>query len=115
MPYLKLSGSGEVITRFVTMTEKEDCTITVQVALDGTEYLTRFGSPVIHYELKVYVNEDGRASLCRAADTLDLLEFSARQGAYAGRISKLSAFKHLVGGWYEATVTLSAQSKVSEQ
>jgi len=32
-----------------------------QTAVDGTEYLTRFGIPTVHYELTLYVDEKGKA------------------------------------------------------
>lgn len=112
MACLKVQDDGTIITRFVSMSESQDCSLTIQTALDGTEYLTRFGKPITHYTLTLYVDEGGKERLQKAADTLSLLEFSVRKGTFAGRVSKLSAFKYLAAGWYEVTATLSAQSEV---
>lgn len=112
MAYLKVQDDGAIITRFVSMSESQDCSLTIQTALDGTEYLTRFGQPITHYMLTLYVDEGGKARLQKAADTLATLEFSVQRGAFKGRVLKLSAFKYLAAGWYEVTATLSAQSEV---
>ena len=43
MSYLKNTETNEIITRFVSLRKTQEVIRTVQIALDGTEYLTRFG------------------------------------------------------------------------
>ena len=50
MTYLKNKDTNILITRFVSFRKTQDIIRTVQTALDGTEYLTRFGVPTVHYE-----------------------------------------------------------------
>lgn len=113
MTYLKNKDTNTLITRFVNFRKTQDVIRTVQTSLDGTEYLTRFGSPVTHYELTLYVNEAGKSSLMKAEDSVPLLECSVRQGVFSGRIIELGAFEYLAAGWYKVTVTLASQSEVS--
>lgn len=115
MAYLKVSGEDSLITRFVSFKNTQELILTVQTALDGTEYLTRFGSPTVRYELEVYVDETGKAALMSAADRLSLLEVSVRQGLFTGRITELGKFDYLAAGWYKTTVTLSAVSEVTDR
>jgi len=86
----------------------------VQTALDGTEYLTRFGSPTVHYELILYVNEVGKSALMAAEDSVPLLECFVKQGVFTGRIIKLGDFDYQAAGWYKVTATLAAVSEVSD-
>lgn len=113
MAYLKNTETAEVLTHFVSLRKTQDMTLIVQTALDGTEYLTRFGNPVYHYELTLYVNENRKNALMTAADTLSLLECSVRQGVFTGRIMKLGDFEYLAAGWYRVTATLAAVSEVA--
>ena len=115
MAYLKLSGASGHITRFVSFKNTQELILTVQTALDGTEYLTRFGSPTVRYELEVYVDETGKAALMSSADLLPLLEVSAKQGLFTGRITELGKFDYLAAGWYKSTVILSAVSEVTDR
>lgn len=113
MTYLKTKDTNTIITRFVNFRKTQEVIRTVQTALDGTEYLTRFGSPTVHYELTLYVNESGKAALMAAEDSVPLLECSVRQGVFTGRITSLSDFGYLAAGWYKVTATLAAVSEVS--
>ena len=79
MSYLKNTETSEIITRFVSFRKTQEVIRTVQTALDGTEYLTRFGSPTVHYELTLYVNEAGKAALMDAEDSVPLLECSVNR------------------------------------
>ncbi|MDD3250923.1 MAG: hypothetical protein PHV18_00040 [Lachnospiraceae bacterium] len=115
MAYLKVSGEDSLITRFVSFKNTQELILTVQTALDGTEYLTRFGSPTVRYELEVYVDETGKAALMSSADLLPLLEVSAKQGLFTGRITELGKFDYLAAGWYKSTVILSAVSEVTDR
>ena len=114
MSYLKNKETNTLITRFVSFRKTQEVIRTVQTALDGTEYLTRFGSPTVHYELILYVNEVGKSALMAAEDSVPLLECAVRQGIFSGRIIKLSDFDYQAGGWYKVTATLAAVSEVSD-
>lgn len=114
MSYLKNTATNEIITRFVSLRKTQEIIRTVQTALDGTEYLTRFGSPTVHYELTLYVDEAGKVSLMSAEDSVPLLECSVRQGLFTGRIIELGDFDYQVAGWYKVTATLAAVSEVSD-
>ena len=113
MAYLKNAETGERITRYVSIIKKQELTLTVQTALDGTEYLTRFGSPVYSYLLEAHVNAAGRELLFQAADTLSLLEVKVKLGTFNGRVKELGAFEEEYYGWYKTTIILSAVSEVS--
>lgn len=115
MAYLKNLESGDVITRYVNFDKTQDLTVTVQTALDGTEYLTRFGRPVYSYEVEAFVDGTGKARLMDAFDRLDMLEVSVRAGTFTGRIKKMEKFKLEYFGWYSTTLTLSSVSEVTER
>jgi len=115
MAYLKIYGADSLITRFVSFKNTQELILTVQTALDGTEYLTRFGSPTVRYALELYADESGKSALMTAADELPLLEVSVKQGVFTGRISELGEFEYLAAGWYKTTATLSAVSEVSDR
>ena len=112
MATLIAAESGALITRFVTLRSSQEVLLTVQTTLDGTEYLTRFGAPVVTYELEVYVNETGKALLEAAADSLELLSVTVRRGTYTGRIKSIGSFEPQVHGWYKNTLLLSASGEV---
>lgn len=114
MSYLKNTETSEIITRFVSFRKTQEVIRTVQTALDGTEYLTRFGSPTVHYELTLHVNEAGKAALMEAEDSVPLLECSVKQGVFSGRITELGDFDYQAAGWYKVTATLAAVSEVSD-
>lgn len=115
MAYLKIYGKSGIITRYVSFKNTQELILTVQTALDGTEYLTRFGSPTIRYELELYADEPGKAALMSAADALSLLEVSVKQGLFTGRITELGKFEYLAAGWYKTTAVLSAVSEVADR
>ncbi|WP_303678473.1 hypothetical protein [Dehalococcoides mccartyi] len=114
MSYLENTETAEIITRFVSFQKTQEVIRTVQTALDGTEYLTRFGSPTVHYELTLYVNEAGKAALMTAEDSVPMLECSVKQGVFTGRIVELGSFDYQASGWYKVTATLAAVSEVSD-
>ena len=114
MSYLKNMETDEIITRFVSFRKTQEIIRTVQTALDGTEYLTRFGLPTVHYELTLYVNEAGKAALMAAEDSVPLLECSVKQGVFTGRIIKFGDFDYQAAGWYKVTATLASVSEVSD-
>ena len=112
MSYLKFVDTDKIITRFVNLRTKQERTVIVQTAIDGTEYLTRFGKPVTSYELELYVDEKGKEAVLSAADDLSQLEVSVTLGRFYGRIKEVGEFEKLVTGWYKTMVTLSSQSEV---
>ena len=114
MSYMKNTETTEIITRFVSFRKTQKVIRTLQTALDGTEYLTRFGSPTVHYELTLYVNEAGKVALMAAEDSVPLLECSVKQGVFTGRMIELGDFNYQAAGWYKVTATLAAVSEVSE-
>jgi hypothetical protein len=114
MSYLKNTETSEIITRFVSFRKTQEVIRTVQIALDGTEYLTRFGLPTVHYELILYVNEAGKTALMTAEGSVPLLECSVKQGVFTGRIVELGDFDYQAAGWYKVKATLAAVSEVSD-
>ena len=113
MAYLKNTGTNKLITKYVSFQKAQELTLTVQTALDGTEYLTRFGEPVYSYELEAYVDNAGKELLMAAFDGMDLLEVSVRAGTYTGRIKSLGDFDEQYYGWYKVDAVLSATSEVT--
>ena len=114
MSYLKNTETSEILTRFISLRKTQEIIRTVQTALDGTEYLTRFGSPTVHYELTLYVNEVGKTALMAAEDNVPLLECAVKQGVFTGRIVELGDFDYQAAGWYKVSATLAAVSEVSD-
>ena len=111
----QLKISEELITRFVNLKKAEERTLIIQKALDGTEYLTRFGRPYVYYDLTVYVDEAGVNKLNLAADILSLLEVCVNKGVFYGRIIEISDFEYLAGGFYKGEIRLSNESEVSNR
>ncbi len=107
MALLKNRDTNEVITRFVSLLEKQDVIRTIHNTLDGQQYIQRIGAPTISYELKLYVTEDSKRLLSQAEDAASLLEVRVNTGIYYGRIIELTDFKRLTLGYYEVTATLS--------
>ena len=110
MALLLNRDTGESITRFVSLLEKQGVIRTIHNTLDGQHYIQRIGAPTISYELKLYVTEDGKRLL--SEDTASLLEARVKTGIYFGRITNLSDFKRLTSGYYEVTATLSKVTEV---
>ena len=115
MAYLRNLSNGRIISKYVNFNKAQEVNLTVQTALDGTEYLTRFGVPVYSYEVEAFVNEAGKQELMDAFDRLDLLEVNVRIGTFSGRIKSLGKFDLQYYGWYKTEVILSAESEVSDR
>ncbi len=115
MAYIKNADTGDMITRYVNFNKQQELTLTVQTALDGTEFLTRFGRPVVTYAVEAHVNEAGKDMLMAAAASLALMEVKVRVGTYTGRIKELGEFEPEYYGWYKATILLSAVSEVTDR
>ena len=113
MAYLKNLDSDTLITKYVSFNKTQEITLSKQVALDGTEYLTRFGAPVYSYTLEVYVNDAGKELLMTAADLLNELEVKVRIGSFRGRIKSMDDFERVYYGWYKTNVILSAANEVN--
>ena len=115
MAYLKDLATGRMVSRYVNFNKTQEATLTVQTALDGTEYLTRFGAPVYNYEVEVFVNETGQQELMDAFDRLDMMEVSVRIGTFSGRMKSLDKFELQYYGWYKTKVILSPESEVADR
>ena len=115
MAYIKNADTGDMITRYVNFNKQQELTLTVQTTLDGTEFLTRFGRPVVNYTVEAHVNNEGRDLLMAAAATLALMEVKVRIGTFNGRIKELGEFEPEYYGWYKTTVLLSAVSEVTDR
>ena len=115
MACLKNADTGETITRYVNFNKRQELTLTVQTALDGTEFLTRFGKPVVNYTVEAHVNEAGKKLLMTAAASLALMEVKVRIGTFTGRIKDLGEFAEEYFGWYKTTILLSAVSEVTDR
>ena len=115
MAYLKNAETGEHITRYINFNREQEQTLTVQTALDGTEYLTRFGSPVVTYAVECWVNNTGKDLLMAAAASLALMEVKVRIGTFTGRIKELGEFSVEYYGWYKTTILLSAVAEVTDR
>ncbi len=115
MAYLKNADTDELITRYINFNKSQDLTLTVQTALDGTEYLTRFGRPVSTYAVEAWVNEAGKELLMAAVASLALMEAKVRIGTFTGRIKELGEFEVVYYGWYHTTLLLSAVSEVTDR
>jgi len=115
MAFLKNTATGELITRYLNCKTVQQVNLTVQTSLDGTEYLTRFGSPVLHCELELLLTEAGKNLLMQAEASLDELLISVRAGNYLGRILSVGEYSSVSYGWYRVTVILSAKCEVSEE
>ena len=115
MAYLKFTSDDTVITRYLNFNKTQKVNVVVKTALDGTEYLTRFGTPVYSYELELHVNNAGKELLMSAFDTLAELEIGVRAGTYLGRIKELSEFEEEYYGWYSVTATLASVTEVNER
>ena len=103
---------NEVITTYVNLTDERELTVTVHRAVDGSEYISRYGEPTIHYVLTLYLNEDGKTRLESAQESVDLLQITVKRGVFSGRIIEVDEYEKLIDGWYEVKVTLSSNCEV---
>ena len=113
--YLKNADNDSLVTRYVNFKKEQDLFLTVQTALDGTEYLTRFGSPVITYAVECWVDDAGKDLLMQSAASLALMEVKVRIGTFTGRIKELGEFAVEYYGWYKTTLLLSSVSEVTDR
>lgn len=109
MTYLKNSETNTLITRFVSLEEKQEVIRTAQTLLSGGVYIQRIGEPTISYTVTAYVNRTGKALLFTAEDTDALLSVSVKHGLYYGRITDLSFSERMAGEWFKATLTLAKE------
>lgn len=109
MSYLKNTDTNTLITRFVSLEEKQEVLRTEQTLLSGGVYLQRIGEPTASYTVTAYVNRTGKALLLTAEDTAALLAVSVKHGVYYGRITELSFSERMAGDWFKATLTLAKE------
>jgi hypothetical protein len=112
MTELKNMDNGIVITRFVSLKEKQEVIRTLHRTLDGRQLVSRYGEPTISYELTVYVKDNERLELLNAEDDLSLLKVTIRDRTYLGRIIKLSDFERISLEYFKAEVTLAKEVDV---
>ena len=109
MSYLKNADTNTLITRFVSLEEKQEVIRTAQTLLSGGVYIQRIGEPTVSYAVTAYVNRTGKALLLTAEDTAALLAVSVKHGVYYGRITELSFSERMAGDWFKATLTLAKE------
>jgi len=113
--YLKVASTGALITPYVSLSKRQAVSLAVNTALDGTEYLVRFGSPTASYELTVNCDLAGRNTLFNAQDSLAELEVKVKEGTFRGRIKEMDNFESEWYGWFSTKIVLSAVSEVTER
>lgn len=104
--------TGEEITHFVSLNERQEVIRIIHDTLDGEQYIQRIGKPTVNYELTLYINEQGKQLLMQAEDNASLLEVRVKSGIYFGRITELKEFKKLTAGYFEVSATLSKVTEV---
>ena len=109
MSYLKNADTNTLITRFVSLEEKQEVLRTEQTLLSGGVYIQRIGEPTVSYAVTAYVNRTGKAQLLTAEDTAALLSVSVKHGVYYGRVTDLSFSERMAGDWFKATLTLAKE------
>lgn len=109
MAMLKNEDTGVNITRFVSLSDRQEVIRTTQRLLSGAVYIQRIGEPAVSYTVTAFVQGDGKALLMDAEDIAALLSVTVRRGTFYGRITELSFSEFLAGGWVEATLTLAKE------
>ena len=109
MAYLKNTETDVQITRFISLTTKQEVIRIVQQTLDGAKHIQRIGRPASSIELTLFTDETGKEQLMAAEDSGVLLEASASSGSYPGRIIQLGVFEKLAAGYYKVTATLAME------
>ena len=109
MSYLKKADTNTLITRFVSLEEKQEVLRTEQTLLSGGVYIQRIGEPTVSYAVTAYVNRTGKALLLTAEDTAALLAVSVKHGVYYGRVTELSFSERMAGDWFKAMLTLAKE------
>jgi len=104
--------TNEEITSYVSLMERQEVIRAIHNTLDGNQYIQRIGTPIISYELTLYVDESGKRLLMQAEDLASLLEVQVKNGTYFGRIMELKDFKKLPAEYYEVSATLSSVTEV---
>ena len=112
MSYLKNADTNTLITRFVSLEEKQEVIRTAQTLLSGGVYIQRIGEPTVSYAVTAYVNRTGKAQLLTAEDTAALLSVSVKHGDYHGRVTELSFSERMAEDWFKATLTLAKEVEV---
>ncbi|MDD4688506.1 MAG: hypothetical protein PHE51_02015 [Eubacteriales bacterium] len=109
---LKNMDTDAVITSFVSLKEKQEVILTLHQTLDGRQLGSRFGSPIITYELTVFVKDDGRLLLLSSQDELSLLRVTIHDKIYLGRIIKLGEFDRITREYFKVELTLAKEVDV---
>jgi len=109
MTELKNMENGIVITPYVSLREKQEVIRTTHKTLDGRQLVSRFGMPMLSYELTIFVKEDGKQALFSAENNLSVLKVTIGDAVYYGRITKLSDPERITREYYKAEVTLAKE------
>lgn len=109
MALLSKEDTGTVITRFISLEEKQSALRIEWQTLDGRTYLQRYGVPNVTYEIVAYVDYAGKQLLLDAEDTAALLMAECKHGIFYGHIVELKDFNRLAGDWYKTTLTLAPE------
>lgn len=112
MTELKNIDTDTVISPFVSLKEKQEVILTLHKTLDGRQLGSRYGSPILTYELTVFVKDDGRLALLFAEDNLSLLGVTIKENTYHGRIIKLNDFERITREYFKTEVTLSKEVEI---
>lgn len=109
MSLLKNVDTDKVITRFVSLDDKQDVNRSVNILLSGSEYIQNIGNPTVNYSVVAYVDRNGKALLREAEDKASLLRVVVNHGEYLGRIKELKFGDRLAGDWFEANLLLAKE------
>ena len=109
MTELKNMDNGLLITPFVSLREKQEVIRTTHKTLDGRQLVSRFGMPMLSYDLTVFVKEDGKQALFYAEDNLSLLKVTIGGAVYFGRVTKLSDPERITREYFKAEVALAKE------
>lgn len=110
MALLKNEDTSTLITRFVSLDDKQELIRTEQQLLNGSMYIQRIGEPMKYYSVIAYVDRAGKVLLQQAEDTTALLKAEVKHGIYYGRITALSFSERMVCDWFKATATLAKEA-----
>ena len=109
MPEIRNYSTGDIITRFASLTRSAVPRQVVNIALDGTSYIQTIGAPTVSYEVEAYVRPRGRALLEQAWADTAILAVTVRSGLYYGRITELKFGERMAQDWYQANMTLAKE------
>jgi hypothetical protein len=111
MTELKNIDTDTVITPFVSLKEKQEVIRILHKTLDGNQRCSRFGQPIISYDLIVFVKYEGKIMLMSCEDELSLLRVTLKSKTYFGRIIELGEFERISDEYFKTEMTLAKESE----